>query len=188
MNPTRVWSGGIGARHRSQVAGEIAGAATVDAAGVSEIDFDFLDIRLGETERFEPFRRARTAAGGVDDEVRHHMRRLAGVALHANAGDASALCDQAEHVIVVDDANVRHVLDLTADRCFQERAAEEQTGESALEARFVVPVLEPAHAADHVAGNGPRVEQLALERREQPLQAVEAARQQTVTMTALRNT
>ena len=116
------------------------------------------------------------------------MRRFAAVTLNADAGDAAALGDQTEHVVVIDDADVGEVFDLTADRCFQKRATEKQSVESALEARFVVPVLEPAHVADHVAGNGPGVEQLALERREQPLQAVEAARQQTVTMTTLRNT
>ena len=173
--------------YATNVAVEMRRQTLEGARGVADADLHFFNRGPAIPELIEPFWRLRSAPAGVNDEISQHARLGFSQLLHANAAHHPVFDQQSHNPRVIDDMDVRQLQHTTAQRALEQRTAEKDAVEAAAKLRLVVTVLEPADVVDDVARDRADLEEVALEPWKERLQTMEAARQQSMSVMALRN-
>src|SRR4051794_8233860 len=99
-----------GCEDDAEISVQIARETTERSRGVAEADVDLLDVRLAIAERVEPFRRTRSAACGIDDEISRDVTGIFASTLDANALDAIAIDEQIQHARAVENSEIGQFL------------------------------------------------------------------------------
>src|SRR5262249_21488489 len=142
--------------------------------------------RRAETERLDPLARSRETSAGVDDEVGKNRTNALPRLLRTDADDAPAVAEEADGARAIDDAHVGDLEQLLTDGRLEQRPAEEQAFDAAVETRLVAPVLKPANVLDEIARHRAGAQQIAFEQRKERLQPLKAAGEETMPVPALR--